>query len=62
MTKRAWVKDEMTGKWSSFDPVVRRQIEREAAKEAAERAEAMKDKAGWVTGYGDGISQGTGDI
>lgn len=37
---RKWVKGS-NGKWSSYDPVIQRQIERKAAKEAKEEEQKM---------------------
>lgn len=41
MTKRKWVKGR-NGLWSSYDPVIRRQVERRKAKEAREAEQAKR--------------------
>jgi hypothetical protein len=57
MTKRVWVKS-ASGLWSSFDPVIRRQMERKAAKEAKDMkkvgAEEVQATGDIITGTGDG--------
>lgn len=44
MRDRKWVK-RASGLWSSFDPVILRQIERKAAKEAKEKVAREKSRA-----------------
>ncbi len=45
MNQRKWVKDEKTGLWSSYDPVIERQIERKKKKEAEAKANAEREAA-----------------
>lgn len=38
MSQRKWVKSEESGLWSSYNPVIERQIERKKKREAEEKA------------------------